>query len=65
MVADIQGLSVRKGDYAMSARTDIVGIGTTGSSNWGSEGILRGRVTPDVTIRLTAQSRCDWSAIMF
>jgi hypothetical protein len=23
----------------MSARTDIVGIGTTGSSNWGGEGM--------------------------
>jgi hypothetical protein len=49
----------------MSARTDIVGIGTTGSSNWGGEGVLRGRVTPDVTIRLIAQARGDWLANIF
>jgi hypothetical protein len=49
----------------MSAQTDIVGIETTGTSNWGGEGMLRGRVTPDITIRLIAKSRCDWSANIF
>jgi hypothetical protein len=49
----------------MSARTDIVGIGRTGSSNWDGGGMLRGRVTPDIAIRLIAQSRCDWSANIF
>jgi hypothetical protein len=65
MVTDIEGLSVRKGDLAMSARTDTVGIGTTGSSSWGGKGMLRGRMTPDITIRLIAQSYSDWSANIF